>query len=715
MATRVLLVDPARHLTHFLRRVLERRGYAVREAHSARAAREQVVAFEPRIVILELELEDEPGTELCRALRDGPGGEGLVLVFVTAHAYTAGDGLRAAGADWYFPKPISPPYLLDKLAELTGDAPAEGPRPMSCARALALTPDEAAALVHQRDTLCDELESSFETLASVQRVHWNQGSGLDARRALRTIVDELTAGRPTRRAAFWTVEGDVFEPHTYSHAAPAAFPRDAGPLAGAAANGRGAVYDGARFRWADALGPADAFAVVPLVLKDEVLGCLGVWSTAYEDLGGAFLGRLVTFAHQAAMSLRSGRLHAERLRARRIRQELSLAGRIQESLLQSQPSVAGERVAAAAVASACREVGGDFYEIVEHGPDVLDVIVGDVMGKGLPAAVFASAVKTELFRAMALVRPDDDGAPDPVAVLTALNARLARELARFGAFVTLAWGRFDLERGELCLIDAGHTFPLHASVADGAVRALEHDPQGLTNLPLGVHADCTFVPLCVPFADGDAFLFYSDGVIEASVRAQPYGLEALTELVRRHAGGTAEALAQAVRDDVRGFLGGAPLQDDLTCVAVRVERRAALTLPAQTGSLERLRAFVADALARLDHEDASWADEERRAAVQLAVIEGVTNVIRHAFAEGDAGELRVEAEEAAGGVRFRIHDRGRPFDPASVPPAPLGTTAPGGYGVHLMRELADELRYERTADGENRLTLSFGSRSPDRP
>jgi DNA-binding response OmpR family regulator len=116
---RILVVDDDRHIAFFLKHVLERAGYCVQGVESGERVSSALQEFEPAAVILDVDLPGKSGVQICRAIRADPAHENLVVVFSTSHSFDAsGEDMRTAGANWTFPKPISPTNLLNKLREL---------------------------------------------------------------------------------------------------------------------------------------------------------------------------------------------------------------------------------------------------------------------------------------------------------------------------------------------------------------------------------------------------------------------------------------------------------------------------------------------------------------------------------------------------------------------------------------------------------------------
>jgi sigma-B regulation protein RsbU (phosphoserine phosphatase) len=230
--------------------------------------------------------------------------------------------------------------------------------------------------------------------------------------------------------------------------------------------------------------------------------------------------------------------------------ELARAGEAQAEILPTaDPHFHDFELAARCVPAGDGEVGGDFYDWQELGPTVLSLVVGDVMGKGMPAALMMATVRAVL---RALVPQNG-----PAAALQRAACTLDPDLARSGSFVTLFHAQLDAATSRLSYSDAGHGFVLFRR-ANGRVEELRH-----VGLPLGVLADEVYREDAIVFGPGDVLIVYSDGLTEA----QPALLmdrALLASLIddATSAAGIADRLVELGRAD-------GPLRDDLTIAVLR--------------------------------------------------------------------------------------------------------------------------------------------------
>ena len=349
------------------------------------------------------------------------------------------------------------------------------------------------------------------------------------------------------------------------------------------------------------------------------------------------------------------------------RRDRRIAEVLQRTLLpQVLPQPAGVTLAARYV-PAVREadVGGDFYDAVELPGGRVALAIGDVAGKGLPAAAVVGRVRAAL-RAYAV----ED--PEPATVLRRLDELLSME-PDLSHFTTLAYVLVDLPNGTARWAAAAHPPPLLLA-ADGAARLLESPPTP----PLGARAGLRPQEQSLAIGPGDGLLLYTDGLVERRSEPIDVGIERL-----RHAVEGAAGDAPARLDAALGVVGDARADDValLTLVVAPVAERLALSIPARPESLAGMRAAVR-----------RWLDgrcpPEVADEVLLACSEAAANAVLHGSASG-AQRYQLEAETVDGRIRVRVRDQGRWRDPVR--------SGPNGRGMAIIEALAD--RVEVRPDG----------------
>lgn len=292
--------------------------------------------------------------------------------------------------------------------------------------------------------------------------------------------------------------------------------------------------------------PAADGRSLPFRLDERTVGHV-MWDA---DLP-AGLGELVCASLE--MTLRGARQHADRARAA---QELVIGREIQRSLLPRRfPEVPGWRFAADY--EPAREVGGDLYDVFRtRGSDAVAVLIADVTGKGVPAALQMADTK-------ALLHAAADNADDPADALARVNRILAQE-RRSSLFVTAALAEVDAASGALRLAAAGHEPPLLLGPG-GRV-----EPLRAGGPILGAFAGATYDMLDATVAPGETVVLYTDGITDTRDEAGAfYGERRLVALLAGLGDAEPDEVREAVLGDVRAFRGDAEVYDDLTILAAR--------------------------------------------------------------------------------------------------------------------------------------------------
>jgi anti-sigma regulatory factor (Ser/Thr protein kinase) len=262
----------------------------------------------------------------------------------------------------------------------------------------------------------------------------------------------------------------------------------------------------------------------------------------------------------------------------------------------------------------------------------------------------------------------------------------------------------DLKRRVLDLVDCGHTGLM---VVRGRTRAWEIVHGG--SLPFGLREGEIFDQLAIPFETGDVFLFYSDGITDIrNAAGELFGVERLVECVRTNLELEPDALVDAIRRAAMTFAESDRLRDDLTCVAVRVSAvpeplaRAELEIRSDLKDLCRARAFVRDFCRMVP---GGLLDEDDVAALELAVNEAASNIMKHAYRGRADQRILLDAEALPDQVSIRLHHLGDSFDPAAAPPPALDGSRESGFGLYLIATCVDDVRYSRDERGRNSIAL----------
>jgi sigma-B regulation protein RsbU (phosphoserine phosphatase) len=316
-------------------------------------------------------------------------------------------------------------------------------------------------------------------------------------------------------------------------------------------------------RYIKVVDDARSELVIPLLLKDRCLGVFDLESPDLDAFSTMHVQILTLLASQAAVAIENARLY-ETIRANedRLEKEIRFAQRVQTALLPVGLPKRMKGVDVAARFDPARELGGDLFDFLAPEPNSLAVAVGDVSGKGVPAALY-SAFAGELIRSRTFRRryaPDRFG---PSGILASTNTILhERQLEEY--YCTLCYALFDFKRRSVTLANSGLPYPIRCSA--GLVSQIE-----LPGLPLGSFAGSTYEEATFTLSAGDTFVFCSDGVFEANdAIGREFGVERLLDVVRGACSGNATELVDAIFAAVQEFRGETPPNDDMTAVAVRV-------------------------------------------------------------------------------------------------------------------------------------------------
>ena len=249
-----------------------------------------------------------------------------------------------------------------------------------------------------------------------------------------------------------------------------------------------------------------------------------------------------------------------------LRRELDIASDIQRSFLPRtfpDPAAGGGFALHAAMVPA-KEVGGDFYDFFSLDGDRLAVVIGDVSGKGVPAALYG-AFAGELVRSRTIRRRYSRDHAGPAAMLASINSVLyERQLEEY--YCTLLYSVFDFKHRTVTLANAALPYPVRKR-ADG----LPATQIELPGVPLGSFPGSTYDEIVLDLRPGDVFVFCSDGVTEAQdAHFNEFGADRLLAIVDRLYDQPAQAIVDAIFEEVHAFRGECPPNDDTTAVVVRV-------------------------------------------------------------------------------------------------------------------------------------------------
>lgn len=445
-------------------------------------------------------------------------------------------------------------------------------RRTSTAGTVSVTPDSERVI----SEMVEELSSCYESLSAIFRYSTSQPNISD----LKEFAQRLLADLLNITSADWYLlrlapKGEARLEAFVSSDSNWAVP----PLVVEAAPEFSVEREAAQSRhvvWFDAMHPlrsGDPLAVLmpgaygmvhPILAGESLIGTLTLGKARGAAVGHSLPGGLVftagqtnvvgTFAEFFAIQVVNARFQEERVASRLVAHELEIANNIQQSLLPRElPAVPGFQLAA--TCRSAHQVGGDFYDVLRISDHELLLVIADVMGKGVPAAMFAAILRT-------MVRAAPELAHQPAALLARVNRLLFDELSGVDMFITAQLGYFNALHSQLTIASAGHCPLFVASGWDHLVR--EVSPEGM---PLGILNDTIFTEELVQLGPQCRVLFYTDGLPEAlNANGERFGQDRLVQWFREAARErvSAEQLKRSLTATLSEFQSNMTLNDDQT-------------------------------------------------------------------------------------------------------------------------------------------------------
>lgn len=423
--------------------------------------------------------------------------------------------------------------------------------------------------------MAEELSSCYETLSAIFRCGADLGKSNNLREFSRSLCNDLlritgadwyvlrvVPTEDTRLTVLSTSENTTqFHPLSIPDSG------DAPPAECKAATTRHDVWFNAKtpLQRHDPLGQlnAQSFGVVhPFFFADNLMGTLAVGKAPHKDPFTAAEANVVhTFADFLAIQIVNARLQEEQLKSRLISRELEIAKQIQTALLpKALPTPAGFRLAG--YCENARQVGGDFYDVVKVSDTSLLLIIADVMGKGIPAAMFAAILRS-------LLRAAPEYNQQPAALLSRVNRLLFEELSEVEMFITAQVVFIDLERRKIVVASAGHCPVLLGSPEQPFIKAISPD-----GIPLGILPDAIFKDETEDIWPNLRLLLYTDGLTDAqNSNGVFFGEQRLLQWFQRGIteNRSAEELKSSLADELKKFQGATALYDDQTFLILAEE------------------------------------------------------------------------------------------------------------------------------------------------
>jgi anti-anti-sigma factor len=385
----------------------------------------------------------------------------------------------------------------------------------------------------------------------------------------------------------------------------------------------------------------------------------------------------------------------------RLKRDLELGAHIYATLLLGKiPTITkGFEIGSLSIPS--REIDGDFFAFYQPSTYLVDLLIGDVMGKGIPAALVGTAIKTQFIRfaipyshvkKIERGRHWEEDLLTPHEIVNLVHDELATSLICLEYFVSLLYARFDFHKRSLLFINSGFTPPIHYSTS---TQKAELIPGG--NLPMGSVIDNYYDAINTDFLPGDIFIFVSDGISEAmSPNHEMYGCDPLIQIVQDYSNEDPESLINRIKLSLKAFTQKEVFDDDVTLLIIKISQSGAPLIFRETSAkffahlsqLQNVRSFIQ----RICH----WmpGDAEKMSIqLQLAINEIFCNIVQHGYKGRDKGSILIEVKLKEDGVLIEIADQGATFDPSTVKEPSLAGDQESGFGWYIVREIADCVTY----------------------
>ena len=358
--------------------------------------------------------------------------------------------------------------------------------------------------------------------------------------------------------------------------------------------------------------------------------------------------------------------------------QLELARRIQTGMVPPEKRFVGRGCSVFAIMKPAMEVGGDFYDVFDLPMGKVGILIGDISGKGIGAALFMSVVHR-------VVRERLRAGMSPAKALKRANDEICRENSEifFASVFAAVW---DPMSGRLTYANAGHNPPVRFGTKIEEIRVYSGDV-------LGLYDDAYFRNESVDLEIGEGILLYTDGVTEAlSPEHVAYGPERLLEKMSKTEPDS-KILVNAIRNDVLEFEGEDNIFDDITIIAIQRLDVQWIRMVPELEELDRLKEYVMSFVE----------DQDQAKNIMMAAEEWFVNIMFYSGAKSILFDIVRENQL----IKVTFADDGEPFDPTTY----IGEKAfedldTGGMGIRMIRDLTSELRYERV-ECRNVVTLIF--------
>ncbi|MBN1991813.1 MAG: SpoIIE family protein phosphatase [Anaerolineae bacterium] len=463
--------------------------------------------------------------------------------------------------------------------------------------------------------------------------------------------------------------------------------------------------------WPDAPAYVENLLATPLLILDEeeTKVALGLINKANKNFTAGDVKLLAALAQQVGTIIKNFLTHQKLILEERLTRELEIAAEIQESFLPTKlPQMGGLAIAVASIPAS--EVGGDFYDFITVDERNLTLVIGDVAGKGIPAAMLTSVTRT-------MLRVEAMRGELPHLIIDQANNVLHQDLSRIDSFATAFVAVIDTYESTLNYASAGHTPGILWRVNTRTTEQLR-----ATSPPIGIFGHQSKAVDTIHLNPGDTLVLYTDGITEAQApNGNLFGLNRLIYTIESRVNEPPEVLQQAIQSEIANFRRNALGRDDATLLIVKILPQSEgvapkdistiiktvnFSYPADVKYLGDISQTVSAACQELPALPVSPNADDFIYLVELAISEICTNIIKHAYARKD-GQIKGQITLLNNGLQLDLYDTGESFDPTVIPPpnSDPHRLEEGGYGLHIVRQIMDVVSYDYNAETGNHWRL----------
>lgn len=433
----------------------------------------------------------------------------------------------------------------------------------------------------------------------------------------------------------------------------------------------------------------DSYLCLPLLVKDKLIGIINIIHKKKKriPLNKDDIDTLETICGLSATAIENSILYQQTLKQEKINQELKVAHEIQSNLLPKRiPQI--ENYTFGAISVPARAIGGDYYDIIQLSPKHIGIVVADVVGKGIPAALLMVMVKS-------IIHTKITSLFSPSQALNILNKTLIEDMS-VEKYIPMFYGIINTEENTLTYTNAGHETPIYYESQDN--KFLKLDTEGF---PVAMDSDSRYEEKCISMGKNDYLVLFTDGIIESiNQSGKFFGTNALKKILKDNHHLSTPLLVDKIYKEVLNFSTGAPQHDDLTLVIARNEsqneerniKKEAFTETFEVDSSKEMVKFIREKIDSISKK--MGFNEEAIHNIKLAVNEAHANVIEHAYHGDQTQKIIFQFTGFSDKLVILIKDFGKSASPMFIKAASnLEELEGSGLGVFLMKKYMDKVEY----------------------